>query len=173
MTSADWHAHFTQLLVGHAHDVDSRLGDIDSKLTDAMEKIGGLEEAFNSKLDAKFQEVLARLQQPRGNARRARRVPDVDLPAGTADVALVAPESAFDEGYEDYGGEDKLVEENEFDGKEVLQHPPSRPRQYNRNPRPPPRPVRDDDHVAKLKLNIPLFEGGYHLDAYLTWELKV
>ncbi|KAK1664846.1 hypothetical protein QYE76_053005 [Lolium multiflorum] len=60
MTSAELHAHCTQLLVGRAQDVDSRLGDVDSKLTDAMEKIEGLEEAFNIKLDAKFQEVLAR-----------------------------------------------------------------------------------------------------------------
>jgi hypothetical protein len=35
------------------------LGDVDSKLSDAMEKIDGLEAAFNAKLDAKFQEVLA------------------------------------------------------------------------------------------------------------------
>jgi hypothetical protein len=59
MTNAELHAHFTQLLVGHAHDVDTCLGDVDSKLFDAMEKIDGLEVAFNTKLDAKFQEVLA------------------------------------------------------------------------------------------------------------------
>jgi hypothetical protein len=35
--------------------------DVDSKLFDAMEKIDGLEAAFNANLDAKFQEVLARL----------------------------------------------------------------------------------------------------------------
>jgi hypothetical protein len=40
--------------VGHAHDVDTRLGDFDSKLSDAMEKIEGLEEAFNANPDAKF-----------------------------------------------------------------------------------------------------------------------
>jgi hypothetical protein len=59
--NAEFHAHFTQLLVGHAHDVDTCLGDVDSKLSDAMGKIDGLEEAFNAKVDAKFQEVLARL----------------------------------------------------------------------------------------------------------------
>jgi hypothetical protein len=48
MTSAELHAHFTQLLVERAHDVDSRLGDVDSKLTNAMEKIHGLEEAFKT-----------------------------------------------------------------------------------------------------------------------------
>jgi hypothetical protein len=50
---------------------------------------------------------------------------------------------------------------------------PSRPRQYNRKAHPPPRPIHDDEHVAKLKLNIPPFEGRYNPDAYLTWELEV
>jgi hypothetical protein len=61
MTNAELHAHFTELLVGRAHNMDTRLGDVDSKLSVAMEKIDGLQEAFNAKLDAKFQEVLARL----------------------------------------------------------------------------------------------------------------
>jgi hypothetical protein len=54
MTGAELHAHFTWLLVGHAQDVYTRLGDVDSKLSDAMDKIAGLEESFNAKLDAKF-----------------------------------------------------------------------------------------------------------------------
>jgi hypothetical protein len=54
MTSAKLHAHFTRLLVGHAQDVDTRLGEVDSKLSDAMDKIAGLEASFNTKLDAKF-----------------------------------------------------------------------------------------------------------------------
>jgi hypothetical protein len=156
-----------------AHDVNSCLGDVDSKLTDAMEKIEGLKEAFNTKLDAKFQEFLARLPQPRGNARRARRVPRAIIPAGVAAVALAAPEAASDEGYEDYEGEDEMADENMLDGEEIQQPPPGHQRQYRRNARPPPRLVRDDDHVAKLKLNIPPFEGRYNLDAYLTWELEV
>jgi hypothetical protein len=69
MTNNELHAHFTQLLGGHAHDVDARLGDVDAKLTYSLDKIDGLEAAFNSKLDAKFQEVLARLPQPRDNVR--------------------------------------------------------------------------------------------------------
>jgi hypothetical protein len=60
-TNAELHDHFTQLSVRRAHDMDTRLGDVDSKLFDAMEKIDGLEEAFNTKIDAKIQEVLARL----------------------------------------------------------------------------------------------------------------
>jgi hypothetical protein len=45
MTNTKMHAHFTKLLVGHAQDVDTQLAD-------AMEKIAGLEDAFNTKLDA-------------------------------------------------------------------------------------------------------------------------
>jgi hypothetical protein len=54
MTSRKFHAHFTQLSVGHAHDVDTLFGDVDSKLPDAMEKIDGHKEALNAKIDAKF-----------------------------------------------------------------------------------------------------------------------
>ncbi|KAM0841708.1 hypothetical protein ACQ4PT_058840 [Festuca glaucescens] len=174
MTSEELHAHFTHLLGGHATDVDARLGDVDAKLTDALDKMDGLEAVFNSKLDAKFQELLARFPQPRDNVRRrARRVPRVEVPVGTAPAAAAAPEAASDEGYDDYGGEEELVDENVLDGEEVEQPAPGRPRQLNRNAHPPPRPVRDDDHVAKLKLNIPPFEGRYNPDAYLTWELEV
>ena len=57
MTTAELHAHFSQLLVGHALDVDTQLAA-------AMEKIAGLEDVFNTKLDAKFQEILTRLPAP-------------------------------------------------------------------------------------------------------------
>jgi hypothetical protein len=127
---------------------------------------------LNTKLDAKFQEVLARLPQPRDNAWHARRVPCADIPAGTA-AAPAVPEAAIAKWYDDYGGDDELVDENVLDGEEVEQPPPGHPRQYNHNARPPPWPVCEDDHVAKLKLNIPPFEGRYNLDAYLTWELEV
>jgi hypothetical protein len=54
MTTTELHAHFTRLLVGYAQDVDTRLGDVDSKLSDAMDKIAGLEASFNTKLDVRF-----------------------------------------------------------------------------------------------------------------------
>ncbi|KAK1685676.1 hypothetical protein QYE76_046524 [Lolium multiflorum] len=141
MTNAEMHAHFLHLLGGHATDVDGRLGDVDAKLTDALDKIDGLEAAFNSKLDAKFQELLTRLPPPRANVqRRARRVPRADVPAGTAPAAAAAHDAPSDEGYEDYEGDaDEQVDENELDG-EVEQPAPGRPRQLNRNARPPPRP---------------------------------
>ena len=176
MTPEQLHAHFTHLLGGHARDTDARIDDVDAKLTDALDKLDGLEAAFNSKLDAKFQELLTRLPPPRANVqRRARRVPRADVPAGTAPAAAAAHDAPSDEGYEDYEGDaDEQVDENVLDGEEVQQPAPGRPRQLNRHARPPPRPVRnDDDHVAKLKLNIPPFEGRYNPDAYLTWELEV
>ena len=36
----------------------------------------------------------------------------------------------------------------------------------------PPPQVRDYDHVPKLKLNTPPFEGRYIPNVYLTWELE-
>ncbi|KAK1602099.1 hypothetical protein QYE76_017142 [Lolium multiflorum] len=142
MTSEELHAHFTHLLGGHARDTEARIGDVDAKLTDALDKLDGLEAAFNSKLDAKFQELLTRLPPPRANVqRRARRVPRADVPAGTAPAAAAAHDAPSDEGYEDYGGnEDEQVDENVLDDEEVQQPAPGRPRQLNRHARPPPRP---------------------------------
>ncbi|KAK1664996.1 hypothetical protein QYE76_053155 [Lolium multiflorum] len=141
MTSEELHAHFTHLLGGHARDTEARIGDVDAKLTDALDKLDGLEAAFNSKLDAKFQELLTRLPPPRDNVRRrARRVPRADVPAGTAPAAAAAPDAPSDEGYEDYGEyEDEQVDENVLDG-EVEQPAPGHPLQLNRHARPPPRP---------------------------------
>jgi hypothetical protein len=179
MTTAELHAHFTRLLVGRAQDVDTRLGDVDSKLSDAMDKIVGLEASFNTKLDAQFQEVLARLPplpQPGIHVPRACRVPLIPPSAGTvtaAAAAAAAMEVATHDGYAANEGENEFEDENELKEDEVQQPAPGRPRQYNRNARPPPRLVRDDEYVAKLKLNIPPFEGRYNPDAYLTWELEV
>src|SRR3954471_14355526 len=53
MTNQELHAHFSDLLVGRAEDVDARLGEFDTKLTNAMDKIDGLEKSFNDKLDAR------------------------------------------------------------------------------------------------------------------------
>jgi hypothetical protein len=71
---------------------------------------------------------------------------------------------------------DDYYREDEYEGEYVddftVDQPPGRPRPYIR--RPPPRPlVRDDDHVAKLKLNVPTFDGRYNPDAYLSWELEL
>jgi hypothetical protein len=104
---------------------------------------------------------------------RARRVPLVPPPAGTVTAAVAATEAVTQDGYAIDEGENEFEDENELEEDEVQQPAPGHPRQYNCNARPPPRPVRDDEHVAKLKLNIPPFEGRYNPDAYLTWELEV
>jgi hypothetical protein len=82
-------------------------------------------------------------------------------------------EAATQEGYAADEGEIEFEDENKLEEGEVQQPTLGRPRQYNRSARPPPRPVCDDEHVAKLKLNIAPFEGRYNPDAYLTWELEV
>jgi hypothetical protein len=50
-------AHVTKLLADHMQDVNKSFSDM-------MEQLEGLETGFTAKLDAKFQEVLARLPPP-------------------------------------------------------------------------------------------------------------
>ena len=146
-----------------------------------MEKIDELEGAFNTKFDtinttldeftSKFDRFLVAAQPFRipcpvlqgSTQSRARRVPVLrEGPQGsTASAAAHAAEEdaeAVDDGY---------VQDGEFAAQ-----PPGRPRVHPHNYRPQYQ-VRDDEHVAKLKLTIPPFEGRYDPDAYLTWELEV
>jgi hypothetical protein len=88
-----------------------------------------------------------------------------------AAVAAAATEAATQDGYVADEGENEFEDEKELEEDEVQQPAPGQPWQYNRNAHPPLRSVRDDEHVAKLQLNIPPFEGRYNPDAYLTWEL--
>jgi hypothetical protein len=182
-------AHITKLLYDHMQDVDKRFSDM-------MEQLEGLETTFTAKLDTKFQEVLARLPPPL-SARapppqptrvaptptflgRAQRVLNplaqtsaVGTVAGTAATGIAGATGvtqARDAQLDDYYGEDEY--EGEYVDDFTVDQPPGRPRPYIRHP--PPRPlVRDDDHVAKLKLNVPTFDGRYNPDAYLSWELEL
>ena len=66
--------------------------------------------------------------------------------------------------------------EDEFDQNQnyvqpLAPPPPGRPHAYHRNGRAAP-PPEVHDHLPKLKLNIPSFEGRYVPDIYLTWELE-
>src|SRR4051812_45936418 len=173
MTNEELHAHFSELLVSRAEDVDTRLGEFDAKLTNVVDKIDGLEKSFNAKLDARFKELLNRLPAPApAPTHGARRNP---ITGGTAGSAAAAPPAATaaaatlgaNDGYYYDPDDDDLFDE---EVEQPPQLPAGRPRHYYRNARPP---VRDDDHVAKLKLNIPSFEGKYNPDAYLTWEMEV
>ena len=184
MTNEELHAHFSELLVSGAEDVDTRLGEFDAKLTNAVDKIDGLEKSFNAKLDVRFKELLNRLPAPApAPTHGARRIPITGRTAGSAAAAPpVAPAATdvpqtsaaaaaatlgTDDGYYYDPDDDDLFDE---EVEQPPQVPAGRPRHYYRNARPP---VRDDDHVAKLKLNIPSFEGKYNPDAYLTWEMEV
>ena len=88
-------------------------------------------------------------------------IPAIDAsvdPATTADV---------EDHYEDE------VDQNQNYVQPLAPPPPGRPQVYHRNGRAaPPYEVRDHDHLPKLKLNIPPFEGRYVPDIYLTWELE-
>jgi hypothetical protein len=53
-------------------------------------------------------------------------------------------EAATQDGYAANEGEHEFEDENELEEDEVQQPAPGHPRQYNRNARPPSRPVRDD-----------------------------
>jgi hypothetical protein len=182
-------AHVTKLLSDHMQDVDKHFSD-------TMEQLEGLETTFTAMLDAKFQEVLARLPRPPpahaplpqptrvappptvlGHAQRILNPPAQTSATGTAMGTAVAGVAgatgvtqAHDAQLDDYYGEDEY--EGEYADDFKVDQPPGRPRAYIR--RPPPRPlVRDDDHVAKLKLHVPTFDGCYNPDAYLSWELEL
>ena len=138
-----------------------------------MDRLNGLEGTFNTKfngvntslmdLTGKFDRLLERVQARipapvlHGNtASRAGRVPREDPGASVASAA--AP--GIDTNLDDY--------ETEVDNPQSrcrpCQHPCNNLQQAQ---------VHDDDHLAKLKLNVPPFEGRYNPDAYLTWELEV
>jgi len=155
-----------------------------------VERIDDIEKKIDTKLDAMFDEVLARLPQPppafaaplqqhkqpplHDPAGRAQRVPlepgQTSGAAATAVDATIAPAATVveEEYYED------AVDQNQNYVQPPAPPPPGHPHAYNRNGRvaaPPPQ-VRDHDHITKLKLNIPPFEGRYVPDIYLTWELE-
>ena len=57
MTHKELHDNFQQMMADQVQDFVTSLGE-------AMEKLDGLEKTFDTKLDAKFNEVLARLPPP-------------------------------------------------------------------------------------------------------------
>src|SRR3954465_10280660 len=92
MTNEELHSHFSALLVSRAEDVDTRLGEFDTKLTNAVDKIDGLEKSFNAKLDVRFKELLNRLPAPApAPTHGARRIP---MTGRTTSSAAAAPPAA-------------------------------------------------------------------------------
>src|SRR3954462_1354164 len=92
MTNKELHAHFSELLVSRAEDVDTRLGEFDAKLTNAVYKIDGLEKSFNAKLDARFKEILNRLPAPAPAATHGAWC--IPITGRTAGSAAAAPPAA-------------------------------------------------------------------------------
>ena len=71
MTNKELHDKFHQMLGQQVEDVMASFGK-------AMEKMDGIEKSIDTKLDAKFDELLKRLPQPvlcRDTVGRAQRVP--------------------------------------------------------------------------------------------------
>src|SRR3954465_5025716 len=95
MTNEELHAHFSELLVSRAEDVDTRLGEFDAKLTNVVDKIDGLEKSFNAKLDARFKEILNRFPAP-APTHGARRIPVMGRTTGSAAAAPQAATTAAD-----------------------------------------------------------------------------
>src|SRR3954470_18355796 len=124
MTNEELHAHFSALLVSRVEDVDTRLGEFDTKLTNAMDKIDGLEKSFNAKLDVRFKEILNRLPAPAPTPTHgARRIPMTGRTAGSAAAATLGTDVGY---YYDPDDDDLFDEEV----KQPPQVPAGRPRHY-------------------------------------------
>src|ERR671910_1724112 len=186
LSNKELHDKFQQMMTEQVQDVLNNFEE-------AMEKITGFEKTFETKLDNKFNELLARLPPPppaapnaplqqqqqrlpprrEADLRRASRVPlAFGQTVGAAVDTSVAPAADAEE--DDYVGDyEDEVDQNQHYVQPPAPPPAGRPQVYIRNGRPAPPPqVRDDVHIPKLKLNIPPFEGRYVPDIYLTWELE-
>src|SRR6266536_3217853 len=185
MTNKELHDKFQHMLGQQVEDVMASFGK-------ALARIEDVEKTIDTMLDAKFDEVLARLPQPppasappsqqqqqqppprrETTFRRAGRVPlelgqNSGAAATTVDASVAHATTAEVEDY--YEDE---VDQNQNYVQSPPPPPPGRPHVYHRNGRAaaPPQ-VRYDDHIPKLKLNIPPFDGRYIPDVFLTWELE-
>ena len=145
--------------------------DVLNRFEEAMEKIDGMEKTFETKLDNKFNELLARLPPPPPAAPnaplqrqqkqqqqqhrlpnqvgRALRIPlEPGQNSGAAVDASAAPAATaeVEDHYEDE------VDQNQNYVQPPAPPPPGRPHAYHHNGRAaqPPQ-VHDHDHLPKLK----------------------
>ena len=167
MTKKELHDKFQQMLGQQVEDMLASFGK-------ALERIDDIEKTIDTKLDAKFDELLKRLPPPasrRDTVGRAQRIP-IELGQNSGDVATAVDASvapAVTAEVEDYYEDE--VDQNQNYVQQPAPPLAGRPQVYIRNGRPAPPPqVQDYDHIPKLKLNIPPFEGRYIPDVYLTWE---
>ena len=150
----------------------------------ALERTDNIEKTIDTKLDAMFDEVLARLPEPPPSSaaplqQHQQPPPRRDLPGRAQHIPLEpgqtygAAATAIDASIAHAAtAEVEDYYEDEVDQNQNYVQPPApgRPHAYNRNGRAaaPPQ-VRDYDHIPKKKFNIPPFEGRYVPDIYLTW----
>ena len=115
------------------------------------------------------QQQQHRLPNQVGRAQRVPLEPGQTSGAGVPTVdASVAPAATAE--VEDHYVDE--VDQNQNYVQPPAPPPPGRPHAYHRNGRAAPPEVQAHDHLPKLKLNIPPFEGRYVPDIYLTWELE-
>ena len=151
MTNKELHDKFQQMMAEQVQDVLNNFEE-------AMEKITSLEKTFETKLDNRFNELLARLPPPAAPAaplkqqqqqrlpprretalRRASRVPlQPGQTAGAAVDTSVAPAADAEE--DDYVGDyEDEVDQNQNYVQPPAPQPPGRPHANNGNFRAPPR----------------------------------
>ena len=120
---------------------------------------------------APLQQQQRRLPNQVGRALRVPLDPGQNSGAVAPTIdASVAPAAAAKEDIYEGDYEDE-VDQNQNYVQPPTPPPPGRPHAYHRNSRAAP-PPEVHDHLPKLKLNIPPFEGRYVPDIYLTWELE-
>src|SRR3954468_24289786 len=136
--------------------MNEQVHDIESRFAKAID---GVEKLIDTKLDAKFTELIARLPPQPAVApaqpplrQRARRLCFADTQAsGVGAPAAADVAAASDVGqYDDYVGDSEDEVEQEGHNK---QHPGPPHKIFQHRPPPPHPQVRDDEHVPKLKLN--------------------
>ena len=86
--------------------------------------------------------------------------PTAAPPAATTKVSMAEHNEEYDDDYDgDYNDEGEVAPV-QYQAQQPPQQAAGRPHGYNRNGRDAPHPqVRDHDHLPKLKLNIPTFDG--------------
>ena len=136
LTNKKLHDKFHQMLGQQVEDVTASFGK-------AMEKMDDIEKTIDTKLDAKFDELLKRLPQPvlcRDTVGRAKRVPieprQNSGPAATAIGASIAPAATAE--VEDYYEDE--VDQNQNYVQPPTPPPVGQPQVYIRSGRPAPPP---------------------------------
>ncbi|KAI5022054.1 hypothetical protein ZWY2020_058784 [Hordeum vulgare] len=179
LTNRELHDKFQRMM-------SDQVQDFVTTFREAMDKLEGMDKKFNTKMNAKFNEVLARLPapaaasvplQPQPQRLRARRVPVGQVqnfgvvattaaalaappPTATTEVSMAEKNEDYDDDYDgDYDDEGEVAPVQHQE-QQPRRQAAGRPHGYNRNGRDAPHPqVRDHDHLPKLKLNIPTFDG--------------